>query len=237
MTVWLYGSMTVCVYGHRYRGGLDVVSDQTGENSVYTRYKGREIMFHVSTLLPFDESDPQHVCIRLYVLHTSCTLYMCTYIYLCTCMYCILHILYIQCMCTICIYLCTCMYCILVLYTVYTYMYVHVRTCIYDICIYICVLYVYIWILCTQFRTPFSNKEINLPHIPYNVHVNEDTPKMTSHLLNEDMYNYTTKWEHNYVSNLTQNEDTSLTMQMRAPHLSNLSIRTSHTHLLQCIYM
>jgi hypothetical protein len=44
-----------------YRGGLDVVGDQTGEESVYTVYKGREIMFHVSTLLPFDEQDTQHV--------------------------------------------------------------------------------------------------------------------------------------------------------------------------------
>lgn len=46
----------------RYRGGLDVIGDQTGEHSVYTEYKGREVMFHVSTLLPFDEQDPQHVC-------------------------------------------------------------------------------------------------------------------------------------------------------------------------------
>ena len=45
----------------RYRGGLDVAGDQTGEHSVYTEYKGREIMFHVSTLLPFDEQDSQQV--------------------------------------------------------------------------------------------------------------------------------------------------------------------------------
>ena len=38
-----------------------MVGDQTGEESVYTVYKGREIMFHVSTLLPFDEQDTQHV--------------------------------------------------------------------------------------------------------------------------------------------------------------------------------
>ena len=51
---------------HSYRGGLDVAGDQTGEQSVYTEYKGREIMFHVSTLLPFDETDTQHV--RMYSL-------------------------------------------------------------------------------------------------------------------------------------------------------------------------
>lgn len=46
-----------------------MVSDQTGEYSVYTQYKNREIMFHVSTLLPYDQSDSQHVCIHmLYVL-------------------------------------------------------------------------------------------------------------------------------------------------------------------------
>ncbi|XP_064384734.1 rap1 GTPase-activating protein 1-like isoform X3 [Halichondria panicea] len=44
-----------------YRGGLDVNNDQTGEQSVHTVYKDREIMFHVSTLLPHDDSDPQHV--------------------------------------------------------------------------------------------------------------------------------------------------------------------------------
>ena len=44
-----------------YRGGLDVIGDQTGEHSVYTEYKGRQIMYHVSTLLPFDEQDQQHV--------------------------------------------------------------------------------------------------------------------------------------------------------------------------------
>lgn len=44
-----------------YRGGLDVNNDQTGEYSVYSEYKDRQIMFHVSTLLPLDASDSQHV--------------------------------------------------------------------------------------------------------------------------------------------------------------------------------
>lgn len=46
---------------YRYRGGLDVTNNQTGETSVYTEYKDRKIMFHVSTLLPHDSGDTQHV--------------------------------------------------------------------------------------------------------------------------------------------------------------------------------
>lgn len=46
----------------RYRGGLDVSNNQTGEHSFYTEYKDRKIMFHVSTLLPCDQGDTQHVC-------------------------------------------------------------------------------------------------------------------------------------------------------------------------------
>ena len=45
----------------RYRGGLDTCHDQTGEKSIYTEFKGQEIMFHVSTLLPYDASDRQQV--------------------------------------------------------------------------------------------------------------------------------------------------------------------------------
>ncbi|XP_061189915.1 rap1 GTPase-activating protein 1-like isoform X12 [Saccostrea echinata] len=44
-----------------YRGGLDTVHGQTGEDSVYTNYQGREIMFHVSTLLPYTDGDPQQL--------------------------------------------------------------------------------------------------------------------------------------------------------------------------------
>lgn len=45
----------------RYRGGLDVANNQTGEHSVYTEFKDRKIMFHVSTLLPHDQGDTQYV--------------------------------------------------------------------------------------------------------------------------------------------------------------------------------
>ncbi|XP_052866109.1 GTPase-activating Rap/Ran-GAP domain-like protein 3 [Anopheles cruzii] len=45
----------------RYRGGLDVKGDMTGKYSVYTLYEGHEIMFHVSTLLPFSRDNRQQV--------------------------------------------------------------------------------------------------------------------------------------------------------------------------------
>ncbi|XP_050068200.1 GTPase-activating Rap/Ran-GAP domain-like protein 3 isoform X1 [Anopheles maculipalpis] len=45
----------------RYRGGLDVKGDMTGKHSIYTLYEGHEIMFHVSTLLPFSRDNRQQV--------------------------------------------------------------------------------------------------------------------------------------------------------------------------------
>jgi len=44
-----------------YRGGLDTKGDTTGTDSIYTVYDGYEIMFHVSTLLPYQENDQQRV--------------------------------------------------------------------------------------------------------------------------------------------------------------------------------
>uniref|UniRef100_A0A8C9STR8 RAP1 GTPase activating protein 2b n=1 Tax=Scleropages formosus TaxID=113540 RepID=A0A8C9STR8_SCLFO len=44
-----------------FRGGLDVSHGQTGSHSVYTIFKDREIMFHVSTKLPFTEGDTQQL--------------------------------------------------------------------------------------------------------------------------------------------------------------------------------
>lgn len=44
-----------------FRGGLDVTHGQTGLESVYTIFRDREIMFHVSTKLPFTEGDAQQV--------------------------------------------------------------------------------------------------------------------------------------------------------------------------------
>ena len=45
-----------------FRGGLDVKSNHTGKESYYTRLRdGREIMFHVSTLLPYLTNDKQQL--------------------------------------------------------------------------------------------------------------------------------------------------------------------------------
>ncbi|XP_065217171.1 rap1 GTPase-activating protein 1 isoform X3 [Planococcus citri] len=44
-----------------YRGGLDTQFGQTGEEAVYETFKDREIMFHVSTMLPYTENDPQQL--------------------------------------------------------------------------------------------------------------------------------------------------------------------------------
>ncbi|XP_022090210.1 uncharacterized protein LOC110979045 isoform X2 [Acanthaster planci] len=44
-----------------FRGGLDVQHGQTGSHSIYTEHLGREIMFHVSTLLPHTEGDKQQL--------------------------------------------------------------------------------------------------------------------------------------------------------------------------------
>ena len=44
-----------------YRGGLDTIHEQTGLESLYSQYHGRNIMFHVSTMLPYTEGDTQQV--------------------------------------------------------------------------------------------------------------------------------------------------------------------------------
>ncbi|XP_078803417.1 rap1 GTPase-activating protein 1 isoform X22 [Oryzias latipes] len=44
-----------------FRGGLDVAHGQTGTESVYTNFHNKEIMFHVSTKLPYTEGDSQQL--------------------------------------------------------------------------------------------------------------------------------------------------------------------------------
>lgn len=44
-----------------FSGGLDTKSDRTGRLSVYTQHCGYEIMFHVSTMLPYNHSDTQQI--------------------------------------------------------------------------------------------------------------------------------------------------------------------------------
>jgi len=52
----------VCLRGwNKFRGGLDTSGDATGLYSIYTDWRGFEIMFHVSTLLPFSSVNPQQV--------------------------------------------------------------------------------------------------------------------------------------------------------------------------------
>ncbi|XP_053959716.1 rap1 GTPase-activating protein 1 isoform X2 [Anastrepha ludens] len=47
---------------HRgYRGGLDIQNGHTGDTAIYEVFKEREIMFHVSTMLPYTEGDPQQL--------------------------------------------------------------------------------------------------------------------------------------------------------------------------------
>lgn len=44
-----------------YRGGLDIQNGHTGDQAIYQVFKEREIMFHVSTMLPHTDGDPQQL--------------------------------------------------------------------------------------------------------------------------------------------------------------------------------
>ncbi|XP_026777355.2 GTPase-activating Rap/Ran-GAP domain-like protein 3 isoform X4 [Pangasianodon hypophthalmus] len=53
---------TICLHGWAgYRGGLDTKNDTTGIHSIYTVYQGHELMFHVSTMLPYSRENKQQV--------------------------------------------------------------------------------------------------------------------------------------------------------------------------------
>lgn len=54
----------------KYRGGLDVKGDMTGMYSVYTIYEGHEVMFHVSTLLPYSKDNKQQVSAYDFLIST-----------------------------------------------------------------------------------------------------------------------------------------------------------------------
>uniref|UniRef100_A0A669C7R5 Signal-induced proliferation-associated 1 like 3 n=1 Tax=Oreochromis niloticus TaxID=8128 RepID=A0A669C7R5_ORENI len=45
----------------KYAAQLDTKTDSTGTHSLYTTYQGYEIMFHVSTMLPYMPSNPQQL--------------------------------------------------------------------------------------------------------------------------------------------------------------------------------
>ena len=55
------GRRVVLAQHSGYRGGLDTQFGQTGQHSVYTEHQGKEVMFHVATLLPFSETDTQQL--------------------------------------------------------------------------------------------------------------------------------------------------------------------------------
>jgi len=57
-----------------YRGGLDVKNNSTGFHSVYTKHCGYEIMFHVSTLLPFYPQDKQQLERKRHLGNDVCVL-------------------------------------------------------------------------------------------------------------------------------------------------------------------
>lgn len=50
-----------------FSGDLDTVEGNTGKSSVYSTWRGLEIMFHVATLLPYDPQDPQQIAKRKYL--------------------------------------------------------------------------------------------------------------------------------------------------------------------------
>ncbi|XP_008324021.1 GTPase-activating Rap/Ran-GAP domain-like protein 3 isoform X1 [Cynoglossus semilaevis] len=53
---------TITLHGWAgYRGGLDTKNDTTGIKSIYTVYQGHELMFHVSTMLPYSKENKQQV--------------------------------------------------------------------------------------------------------------------------------------------------------------------------------
>ncbi|KRX87114.1 Signal-induced proliferation-associated 1-like protein 2, partial [Trichinella pseudospiralis] len=51
----------------KYKGGLDNKGDSTGTHSVYATYQQYEIMFHVSTMLPFTPSNRQQLARKRHI--------------------------------------------------------------------------------------------------------------------------------------------------------------------------
>ena len=78
-----------------FRGGLDTANDQTGEYSYYTTHKDKEIMFHVSTLLPYNATDSQQVSL------------CCVCVCVCVCTRCVRACVCARCVCG---YACVCVH-------------------------------------------------------------------------------------------------------------------------------
>jgi hypothetical protein len=70
--------VTLCGF-QGFLGGLDNKNNRTGTHSFYTTEQDCEVMFHVSTMLPFAAKDSQQVARKRYVIRTfqssqlSCT--------------------------------------------------------------------------------------------------------------------------------------------------------------------
>lgn len=54
---WLMRIGVLC----SYRGGLDTRHGQTGDSAVYEVFRGREVLFHVASLLPYSPGDAQQL--------------------------------------------------------------------------------------------------------------------------------------------------------------------------------
>ena len=66
MPLWSLYTIFICWSNllssfYSYRGGLDIQHGQTGDDSVYEVFKEKEVMFHVSTMLPYTENDSQQL--------------------------------------------------------------------------------------------------------------------------------------------------------------------------------
>eukprot|EP01119_Soliformovum_irregulare_P017461 TRINITY_DN5196_c0_g1_i1.p1 TRINITY_DN5196_c0_g1~~TRINITY_DN5196_c0_g1_i1.p1 ORF type:complete len:962 (+),score=316.20 TRINITY_DN5196_c0_g1_i1:150-3035(+) len=57
-----------------FRGGLDVKTDTTGTHSIWTKHLGFEIMFHVSTMLPYSAQDKQQLERKRHLGNDVCTI-------------------------------------------------------------------------------------------------------------------------------------------------------------------
>ncbi len=56
-----------------FRAGLDIKDNNTGTTSVFTKFAEYQIMYHVSTMLPFDPNNKQQVgFICFFLVSFSC---------------------------------------------------------------------------------------------------------------------------------------------------------------------
>jgi len=58
---WIGTLIELKNWGGEYHAGLDTKSNKTGTHSVFTKFKDFDIMFHVSTMLPYVEQDEQQL--------------------------------------------------------------------------------------------------------------------------------------------------------------------------------